>query len=173
MGNVPYNVQDAVEMWARGQGRHGKVVDRRPRVGCFVIELDYSPDAPILELWRNGTLRQPAPPKETVMLQRWNPKLDPPAFEPMDLEEYGADGIVSFLEQGNVWSGRGEYNSLEDAVHASITRNTDLKKQMSDAAFEDGKEIGWLTRRSAHELPMVAGSDIPSTPSSESLTTPT
>jgi hypothetical protein len=80
-------------------------------------------------------------------------------FVPSDIEQMGETGVVARLDKGNMWSGRGEFSSLEEAAAAQQAAN-DKKVDDQRKKLRDGLE-GPLraTIRHARGLPQVSVPD--------------
>lgn len=149
---APTEVSDAVELWARDFGRHAHV-NYIPPMQCWGVELSLPSDHPQLKLWKEGKLKQATPPTDTVLLHAWS--YDTQAWVPHDIEQLGPSGVVSILEKGNTWSGRGEYSSIVEACEAVQQDNEQARKDLSDYAYNVGAEIGSHARRDSLKLPQV------------------
>lgn len=116
---VPYEIRDAVEEWARGCGRHADIVYvpyTDPPIPQVRIEL--KPNDKRLKAWQEGDADEK--PVETVELVEYDEEKK--CYVGLDLHQLGPSGVVEFLERGNMWSGRGEFNSLQEAVYAARQR---------------------------------------------------
>lgn len=150
VGHVPWEIRDAVELWARQQGRHARVEWHRG-LGCAVIHFSRKSDDPMMREWQEGRLSEE--PTESVMLHHWDPAKK--RHVPLDLGEYGASGIVNMLDESNVWSGRGRYASLQAAIEATITGHNQHRERLRQAAEDAGRESAWLHQRGVLGLPQV------------------
>jgi hypothetical protein len=148
---VPFEINDAVEMWARKSGRHGRIT-WVPQIACFVVELSMPPDSPIWKAFRAGDLAEE--PKERIQLMHWDGREG--RYIPMKLEEYGASGIVEMLEKADVWSGRGEFESMTDALHAQIGRNEQARKENRERFNDLARDEVQHRRREILGLPLVS-----------------
>jgi hypothetical protein len=155
---IPWQIADAVILWARARGRTARVY-WNDVVGCPTIELSCLPDDPKWVAWQEGRLRHP--PCEPVFLHHHDPATK--RYRAIDLEEYGADGIVAWLEEADTHSGRGSHGSLYDAVRSQIESNEATRAAHAAQIEEAGRETGWLHRRSLLELPMVSVDQVLST----------
>jgi hypothetical protein len=148
--SVPYDIADAVEVWARERGRHARM-EWSAFLGCPVIHFTRKADDPVLKAWQEGELE--SEPTESVMLNRWDERAG--AYVPLDLGEYGAGGVVALLEEADTWSGRGRYESLQHAIRAAWDRNDARREEMKAAAFEAGQDGADRMRRTILGLPQV------------------
>jgi hypothetical protein len=122
---------------------------------CPEIQFELKPDDPRLKGWMEGRLKQK--PVESVFLHRWNSAKK--HYEAISLEQLGVDGLRNLLDKGNLWSGRGEYRNLMDAVRAADEQNQALEKQMENAAVEGARLRARDDRRWAMGLPSVSVPD--------------
>ena len=136
MPTPPVEVADEVELYARQTGRHATVEyvptllkGTRPVAGTWRVRFTLKPDDKRLSLYQTGKMDEP--PTEDVWLHVPD-QASPLGYRPLDLVQLGASGVREFLERGNLWSGRGEYKSLEQMVREvreSNTRNREKHKQ--------------------------------------------
>ena len=152
---IPYEVLEAVRLWARKWGRFGNV-KWHPLLRCAVIELTLPDDDPRMQAFMNGGLRKK--PVECVPLHRQNKETL--AYEAIPLEALSASGIESLLDEANMWSGRGEVMDLFQAVQKVDEQNEALRKQQRDAVEEAARESAWLNYRQIFKVPLVRGADL-------------
>lgn len=153
---APLEVVDGVMLWARNNGRRFGRVEFHPLLNCWTIHLGRAADDPMLAEYQEGRLERE--PTESIFLREWrwnDSKKTDGGWAQMDLEEYGLEGVLAFLDQANLWSGQGEYPDLQSAIEASIAQDQQLREQMAEAAEEIGREAGWLHRNKILELPQV------------------
>lgn len=150
---VPVEIQDAVEKWARRWGRHGRVVyidhfdPPWPQVRLTPVS-----DDPQMERVQKGKLPIEEA-EETVELIEWDPKAE--AYRPIPLEQLGASGVVRLLQKGNTWSGRGEYDSLQEAVVAAREEQKREQEQFEEDLKDAVKESARGSRRRVLDLPFM------------------
>jgi hypothetical protein len=141
----PVEIADAVERWARQWGRHARL-EWNANTRCFCIHFTRKGDDPVLAAVQAGRRGEVT---ESVMLHEWKkdgrahpfiPGQKVGGFVPMDLEQYGVEGIVRMLDKSNMWSGRGEFSSPQDALDAVTAQNEkrerDVEAQVEGAARE-------------------------------------
>lgn len=117
--SVPVEIRDAVEQWARSCGRHADIVYipfTNPPIPQVRIEL--LPHDPRLKAWQEGDADEK--PVESVELVEWNDEKK--CYVGMNLTDLGAGGVVELLERGNTWTGRGEFDSIQEGVVAARAR---------------------------------------------------
>lgn len=156
----PSSIADAVERWARQWGRHGRL-EWHDALKCFVIHFSRRSDDPTLAAVQAG-LR--AESTESVMLHEWKQNARPhpylpgqtvPGWVAMDLEQYGVDGVLAILDRGNLWSGRGEYRTPQEALD-QVLLNNERKDRDNDALVEGAaRERANLVYRKATGNPQV------------------
>ena len=154
---VPVEIADAVELWARGCGRHATityitVVD--PPIAQVRITL--RPDDGRLDAWRKGLVDEE--PIEAIELVEWDEKHT--RYVPLNLTELGASGVTALLERGNLWSGRGEFDSLQQAIVA--VRERAKVERERERLWRRGESLARLEEKSRHHLdiPQVPGADL-------------
>lgn len=149
--NIPYQISDAVEMWARNRGRHA-TIGWNVAMRCAVIDLTLKGDDPRLKAYQEGRLK--FEPKESIPLH-YQPKEGAP-FVAINLEDLGPTGIVEMLEKADTWSGRGEYGSMLEAVRAVERFNNDKREKMREAVLEASRDRARDYRRQVFDLPLVS-----------------
>lgn len=128
MPRPPVAIADAVELYARetrGRGQHATLhfLPITGTMGCWQIRFTLKPDDPRLLLYQQGEVAEP--PTEHVWLHE---PLGPDEeaviptyrYRPLDIVAMGPSGIRAWLDRGNLWSGRGEQDSLEQQVKDSV-----------------------------------------------------
>lgn len=170
---MPWQMQDALEKWARGFGKHAKIeylTHTDPPTPQVKISLD--PDDP---------RRQAGEQWETVQLVVWDeegethPRTGKPmgAYVPIPLEELGTSGLIELLNRTNVQTGRGEYASLQEAIHDQWTKALEAqrreRRKHRDAAIQFGRQF----RRRIFDIPHHrVGIELSSSPSPPAEPTP-
>jgi hypothetical protein len=158
----PVEVADAVELWARQYGRHA-TLKYVPAMKCWSVNLTLPAGHPDLGRWQKEGSPGDAP-TEGVVLIEWdatagtlNPTTGKPAgeYRAVNLEEYGAVGVVGLLEKGNTWSGRGEFASLQDAVVQAATRNRAEKEKVKAQGRQWAGDYAKDVRRSVLKIPYL------------------
>lgn len=153
---TPVEIADAVELWARQQGRHGRLF-WQPVMKCFCIEFTLKPDDPRRKAWQEQTVKLEKEPTESVPLNTWDPEKK--RHRAWNLEQIGVEGIVQYLDKANMMSGRGEHKDMWAALQAVEQRNKAAKKNQHDSIGELGREIGWLTYNKFKGNPVVSVPD--------------
>ena len=138
---APTEFKDAVELYARESGRHGilqfvptefwngEIVNGTWRARFTLRDSDKR-----LSISQEGRGEAPT---EDVWFHVLNPKegeLIPAGhgrrereYRPVSLQELGVAGMVTWLERGNMWSGRGEYQSLEEQAKRAMEANNEMR----------------------------------------------
>lgn len=157
---VPPDIHEAVELWARKYGRHGRVV----RIDHFEPPLYQVRLTPRSGDPRKKQVQEGLIPKEeaeeTVELHYWDEEKR--KYVPYRLEELGASGVRRILEKGNTWSGRGEFDSVEEAVeHTQREREKAQRKLHKDRKDDIKHAASGVTRRRVLDVPAIrAGMDL-------------
>lgn len=154
MPKAPHEVAEEVELYARESGRTGSLrfvptlfVNGAILRGVWVIDFDLRSNDARMQLWRDGQAEKP--PTEQVWLWENNPKAgqeipntfgqkEPPMVG-LNINHLGSSGVRQFLEQGNSWSGRGEFDSPTDALASAREHNRGLAQKVRDAARDDNQ----------------------------------
>lgn len=160
---APAELDDAVKLWARNNGRTGGRLEYVPAMGCWCIFLNVVPDHPLMRAYQEGRLDQAEPPTDSIPLQEWDPKAR--KWTPISLDELGAEYITELLDKGNLWSGRGEFESMQEAVLHAREQNERQKEAWKKYADEAAKDTMALGRRKLNNLPLISvNADIKSPP---------
>lgn len=165
---APVEYADAVEMWARGNGGHATLKWLEDPMNCWAVILSFKPNDP-----RAGTDADGEP----VLLHDWKPaewwaKYQPerarrhprtnrimPANYAYDLEELGISEIIERLDRGNILSGRGEFQSAEQAGRAQVEKFRTDKHRRRRAARDEASHRAKDRRRSLLGIPLLPGAD--------------
>ena len=151
-GGVPWQYQEAVELWARqNRGTHARMA-WNPVLRCVEIQFELKPDDPRMKGWQEGRLKMK--PVESVFLHRWDKAKK--AYVAIPLEELGVSGLEALLDKGNLWSGRGEYRGLMEAVKAADEHNQKLERQVEEASIEAARLRARDERRWLQGAPVVS-----------------
>lgn len=156
--HVPVEVQDEVELWARDQGRHARIV-WLPQMGCACVEIDLRPGDPRLGAWQEGRLKHE--PKERVYLHRYDKAKRCWVGVPSTPSELTPDHVRGWLDRGNLWSGRGEHRArnIHEACVAADERNEEHRKAIRREVEANTRDRARDRRRQALGLPLVAVPD--------------
>ena len=157
-------IQDEVELYARKSGRHGKVhyvpteIDFKTGealAGTWRVDLDLHPEDPRLRTYQEG--RMDKPPVEEIWIHRENPDAESfsDKYIPINIQELGASGVLQFLEQGNIHSGRGEFSSILDVVRKTAEMNDARKQQRYKDAEDRVRMRARDKRRSRLKIPFL------------------
>lgn len=149
----PADIADAVMLWGREQGRRFGRLEWNHVMNTWVIHFGRKSDDPLMRAWQEGTLQQAEEPTESIYLNEWDKATK--KFRPLPLEEYGVEGIRRLLDEANMWSGRGRYNSLQEGVNAIRAQNHQVRENLKKQIREAGRETDWLHRRSLLGIPYI------------------
>ena len=162
--HAPVEIQDGIEVWARKHGRHAKLKWLPDPMNCWAVELSY----------RVGDPRQRDGSKnEQVLLhefhdQKWWAKHDPKGarrnkhtnrilhgYKSYDLDELGVTGIVRILDKGDLLSGRGRFDSVQDAADQQEKKFRHDKHKRRLDARSDADHRSRDMRRSLFKIPFL------------------
>lgn len=149
--NIPWQIKDAVELWARQRGRHA-TIGWNVAMRCAVIDLTLKGDDPRLRAYQEGRIKHE--PKESIPLH-YQPVEGGP-FMAINLEELGESGLIEMLNKGDMWSGTGQYGSMYEAVRAVEKFNHDKREKMKQAVLEASRDRAKDYRRQVFDLPLVS-----------------
>lgn len=153
MPEAPPDIKEEVELYAREYGRTGSIVfyptivrGKTPFTGTWVVELSLRCNDKRMLAYQDG--RASKPPVERVWLHEPNPRAGQIGaygrelpYIPLNLVEIGRGGVRQFLERGNLWSGRGQYRTLEEQVKAVEAANEEARiKFREEQKFANRKE---------------------------------
>lgn len=148
---IPVEIQEEVELWAREQGRHAKIV-WNPLLRCPEVQIDLKAEDPRLKKWQAQTQKVPNKPVESVFLHRH----DGHHYVALNLGELGASGVRALLEEGNMWAGRGQAPNLLAAVRMVDEKNERVKEAMRKEARDNSRDRAREHRREILDLPLVS-----------------
>lgn len=149
----PGDIAEEVELFARESGRTG-TLHYIPGNGWFVRFSLRSNDER-LQLYQQG--QTGAPPTEDVWFHKPKPGGRPGEFLMLDIEQMGRSGVRTFLERGNTWSGRGEFNSVEEAARKAMAANRAERERIRAEAKENNRYRQRERRRSLFKIPFLRG----------------
>ena len=149
--SVPWDVSDAVILWAREHGREGGRVVWYGGSKCFAVEFDLKADDPRMKGWLEKRLK--VKPKDVVFLHEPDGKGH---YTALNIADLGVSGIVRLLDEGNLMSGTGRYKSLTAACNAVVEHNQKLEQAMEDAAVDNARLRARDDRRQILDLPTVS-----------------
>ncbi len=157
-------IQDEVESYARKSGRHAKIHYVPTEInfetgevlaGTWRVDIDLHPDDPRMRTYQEG--RMDKPPVEEIWIHRENPDAESfsDKYIPENIQDMGASGVLQFLEQGNIHSGRGEFDSIMDVVRKTAELNDARKQQRYKDAEDRVRMRARDKRRSALKIPFL------------------
>jgi len=154
---APAEIADEVELWARQSGRHARLHFfptrfRHGRIvsGTWVVRLTLKAGDKRLSLYQQGKVAEP--PTEDVWLHEPDGQ---GGYRALNLTDMGASGVREFLEKGNMWSGRGQFGSLEEQLR-KVNQDNEAARQKNRADAKDQALVRTADRRrSALGIPFV------------------
>lgn len=166
---APVSLADEVEHYARASGRSGtlhfiptSLRGRQVLSGTWVARFTLRPDDKRMQLYQQGLA--PEPPLEDVWIHEANPRAGQmnsqtrerePDYIPLDIVLMGTTGLREFLEKGNMWSGRGMFDSPEDELNRSRDRQTESREKLKANARFDAVKKAAETRRWRFKIPFL------------------
>ena len=146
---APWEIQEEVELYARETGRHAKVYFVPG--GGWVVRFSLRSNDKRMILFQQGMA--PEPPTEDVWLHKPKGGGRPMDFEPLDIHLMGPSGVREFLERGNMWSGRGEFSSLEEQLRNVRNKNEESRERHRANQKEENRHEQRDKRRHRFKLP--------------------
>ena len=152
----PVEFADAVELYARRHGRSARLRFVPFPVNSWAVEFEYRANDPrrlgiqqgrtddkeVIYLWRDAT------PKEIARVGRWH-------RVGYKLDELGVSGMIDFLERTNLFSGRGEYSSVREAMKDQDDKRERGIEKIEKDAREDSRHAGMDLRRQILDIPYL------------------
>ncbi|MCR4339254.1 MAG: hypothetical protein NUW01_05120 [Gemmatimonadaceae bacterium] len=168
---APWEIQEAVELWAREQGRTAKM--HMAPGGTWFVRLSLRCNDKRMLLYQQGFSAEP--PGEDVWFHIPNPHegkviqgVRQGPYIPLDINQMGVSGVREFLDKGNTWSGRGEYLSLIDQLHKVRATNEEVRIKSRADAKEASRYEQREKRRFRFKIPFLrVGIDLKGTQGSE------
>lgn len=142
----PVEYADAVEKWARGRGRHARLVWMSV-TGNWQVRFTLMPNDPRgssatpwepLDLLRPGKIRAPS--------GKWIP-----GYVGVELDELGIGGIVAILEETSLETGR--YRSTEEVVTDHYERQKRLREHSHASLKDDSAAVARDVYRQVNKVP--------------------
>lgn len=167
---VPVEIQDEVELYARESGRTAtlhfiptELANGTAIRGTWMARFSLRSNDKRLILYQQGMASEP--PTEDVWFHEQNPdegNLIPGSYgrregsyRALDILQMGASGIRTFLERGNMWSGRGEFKSLEEQAEKAKTANKEMREKHRQDQKETSRYEQRDKRRSRWKIPFL------------------
>lgn len=155
---APAEIAETVALYGR---EHDRIATIEFAMGpnLWLVKISLKPNDPRLIRYQQGLA--PEPPVETVALQEPNPNAGKTIngvrqgpFRALDIYQMGADGVRTFLERGNMLSGRGEHSSLEGAFRTADRINEEKRTNNRESAKAENRDrVREKRRRLADLLP--------------------
>ena len=147
-----------MELWARDSGRHARL-HCSPN-GTWFVRLTLKSTDSRMKLWQEGFAEEP--PGEDVWLHIPNPRAGQDYlgvlqgdYIPLDINHLGVEKLREFLEQGDTWSGRGQYLSLMDQLRKVRQNNDDFRVDHRAHHREESRYEMRQTRRFRLKIPFL------------------
>lgn len=156
----PAEFADAVEMYARKYGKHATLKFIPPPVNVWAVEMSLGVNDPrnmihqkqvgeqpteIVYLWREATPQEIA--RNSGRWHRVGYKLD----------ELGVAGITKFLDKTNLFSGRGQYSSMSEAMKDQDNKRERAEAKAVSDAREESRHVAMDMRRQILGIPLLPG----------------
>lgn len=153
----PAEIADEVELWARQSGRHARLHFfptrfRHGRIvsGTWIVRISLKLGDKRLLLYQRGQVAEL--PTEDVWLHESDGQ---GGCRALNLTDLGASGVRQFLERGSMWSGRGEFGSLEEQLRKVNENNEAARVKNRADAKDEALAHTADRRRSALGIPFV------------------
>ena len=143
----PTEFAEAVEMYARQNGRHGTLKFIQI-MNCWIIEFTLRAADPRRLAWKMGAAKEE--PKEVVNLWRFDQKQQ--MYIGYKLDELGISGLLEFLNRGNTSQSA---ESLSDSVRKQAQSQEDAQEKIKKSKRDDARHRGMLDRRQALGIPIL------------------
>jgi len=118
-------------------------------VQCPVVEVELKNDDPRMKAWLEGKV--PQRPKDVVFFHRQ----EGPKFVALNLQEMGTSGVVRYLEEADLTTGRGRWKSMEDYLREMADHNASIGEQAKATAVENARYRAKQERRHVAGEPLV------------------
>ena len=167
---APVEIQEEVELYARESGRHAKIIfvptsfaNGCIASGTWLVRFTLRPNDKRLQAYQEGQAEKPA--TEDVWLHESNPDEGKPIsgrpgqkegrYRPLDIVQMGTWGVRQFLESGNTWSGRGEFNSFEEQLRDVQDTNEEARVKFRADTKEENRLAQREKRRTRLKIPFL------------------
>ena len=170
---APVEYRDAVALYARQHGGGGDIIWMGAPVNCWRVQLTLKPDDPRLkgkddEVYETVDLQQYVHPDPThPAYPRSDPKLldklrrHPrnnrlmPGYVAFELDELGVSGVTEMLERGSLFSGRGEFQSAEEAMRVIMDRRRGVLAENRQRQRDETGALARDVRRRVLKIPFL------------------
>lgn len=168
---APADIADEVELYARESGRHATLhfiptllMGRTVIRGTWMARFTLKPDDPRLSVFQDGQAEEePTDPvwfhvpneNEGAIIPGTFDQHKEGTYRALDIVAMGASGVRAFLERGNMLSGRGEFDSLEEQVTKVREHNREVKTKLRAHHKEENRHELAERRRSWLKIPVV------------------
>jgi len=161
---VPVAFADAVEKWARAHGGHAKLKWLQAPMNCWAVILEYRVGDPRKASADDG---EPVLLHEFWTAEQWAARAPErarrhpadnrimPGYYAYELDDLGVEGVIARLDQGNILSGRGEFDSLEGAAAKARADNEKVQERRRESGRDDAGARFRDGRRQALDIPFL------------------
>lgn len=140
---MPASVADAIQSFFRRSGREATTDEWHPLLKCFVVRVSRKETDPVMLLVQSGK-RSERQVMESIPLHEPVPG-KAMTFKALDLEQMGPSGITKWLEEHDLWSGRGRYRHPLDASREAEERQK--RVQAEQEAERDARGVELIRRK--------------------------
>jgi len=125
------------------------------------VRFTLRPNDKRMQPYQEGRAAKPA--TEDVWLHEHNPDEGKPLrggrkegqYRPLNIVQMGSGGVRQFLERGNMWSGRGQFQSLEEQVRKVREENEAARLKFRAEQKEESRHEQRDKRRSRLKIPFI------------------
>ncbi len=153
---APPEFQDEVELYARESGRHARLMfvptnwkEGVIAAGTWVVRFTLRPSDKRLESYQQGRTTEAT---EDVWIHL---PAEGNSYKPLNIQQMGSGGLRRFLEKGNMWSGRGQFKSLEQQLEHTRTANNEAREKTRRDARENSVKRVAEKRRWYQKIPLI------------------
>lgn len=153
----PPEFADAVELYARKTGRHGKLKFVPFPLNCWVVEITRRVDDPMMAAVQSQRVEEASEP--VYLWRDSNPvetaKAGRQHYVGYKLDELGVTGLIEFLEKTNTLSGRGQYNSHAEAARDQAYKGEKAREKIVNDKRENVRDMAEEFRRQINKIPLL------------------
>lgn len=163
---APVEYRDAVTEYYRSYGKSADLVWAGAPLNCWQVRIKPLSTDPRREAEQEG-VAAPEEVVETVELLRENPdfgwefdrlgrkKKFHPAYVAIELEEIGIEALLDILREGDSFSGRGRFDSIEEARKHARQERIQKQYDAEKAARQEAMDLAGAVRRQVLKIPFL------------------